>query len=96
MATLKGMTKEMAKEQIPELLSAVELDDVPCRKMGALSGGMKHRLVLAQAVLGDPSILILDEPTAGLDPKQRTVTYYGLHFLHGTYPRAMTSSRSPV
>ncbi len=71
MAALKGMTKERAKEQIPELLSAVELDDVPRRKIGALSGGMKQRLALAQAVLGDPSILILDEPTAGLDPKQR-------------------------
>ena len=49
----------------------MELDDVPKRKIGALSGGMKQRLTLAQAVLGDPEILILDEPTAGLDPKQR-------------------------
>ena len=71
MAALKGMTKEAAKEQIPEVLRAVELDDVPRRKIGALSGGMKQRLALAQAVLGDPEILILDEPTAGLDPKQR-------------------------
>ena len=71
MATLKGMTKVEAKKQIPEILSAVELDDVPNRKIGALSGGMKQRLCLAQAVLGDPEILILDEPTAGLDPKQR-------------------------
>lgn len=47
------------------------LDDVTRRKIGALSGGMKQRLCLAQAVLGDPEILILDEPTAGLDPKQR-------------------------
>jgi ABC-type multidrug transport system ATPase subunit len=71
MAALKGMTKAAAKEQIPEVLRAVELDDVPGRKIGALSGGMKQRLALAQAVLGDPEILILDEPTAGLDPKQR-------------------------
>ena len=71
MAALKGMTKTEAKEQIPEILRAVELDDVPRRKIGALSGGMKQRLALAQAVLGDPEILILDEPTAGLDPKQR-------------------------
>ena len=71
MAALKGMTKETALEQIPEILRAVELDDVPRRKIGALSGGMKQRLALAQAVLGDPEILILDEPTAGLDPKQR-------------------------
>ena len=71
MAALKGMDKASAKSQIPEILGAVELDDVPRRKIGALSGGMKQRLTLAQAVLGSPEILILDEPTAGLDPKQR-------------------------
>lgn len=71
MAALKGLPKEKAKKEIPEILAAVELDDVPKRKIGALSGGMKQRLTLAQAVLGDPEILILDEPTAGLDPKQR-------------------------
>ncbi len=71
MAALKGMEKSEAQRQIPEILAAVELDDVPKRKIGALSGGMKQRLTLAQAVLGDPKILILDEPTAGLDPKQR-------------------------
>ena len=71
MAALKGIKKEAAKIQIPEILAAVELDDVPKRKIGALSGGMKQRLTLAQAVLGAPEILILDEPTAGLDPKQR-------------------------
>ena len=71
MAALKGLSKEKAKHDIPEILAAVELDDVPGRKIGALSGGMKQRLALAQAVLGDPEILILDEPTAGLDPKQR-------------------------
>jgi len=71
MAALKGMKKEDAKTQILDIIRAVELDDVPRRKIGALSGGMKQRLALAQAVLGDPEILILDEPTAGLDPKQR-------------------------
>ena len=71
MAALKGLPKEKAKKDIPEILAAVELDDVPRRKIGALSGGMKQRLALAQAVIGDPEILILDEPTAGLDPKQR-------------------------
>jgi len=71
MAALKGLPKEESMRQIPEILAAVELDDVPKRKIGALSGGMKQRLTLAQAVLGDPEILILDEPTAGLDPKQR-------------------------
>lgn len=63
--------KKVTREQIASILAAVELDDVPRRRIGALSGGMKQRLCLAQAVLGDPGILILDEPTAGLDPKQR-------------------------
>jgi ABC-type multidrug transport system ATPase subunit len=71
MAALKGIKKPEAKKQIGDILEAVELSDVPRRKIGALSGGMKQRLCLAQAVLGDPEILILDEPTAGLDPKQR-------------------------
>lgn len=71
MAALKGLEREVAKKQIPQILAAVELDDIPRRRIGALSGGMKQRLALAQAVLGDPEILILDEPTAGLDPKQR-------------------------
>lgn len=71
MAVLKGMSKAESKKQISEILTAVELNDVIRRKIGALSGGMKQRLALAQAVLGDPEILILDEPTAGLDPKQR-------------------------
>ena len=71
MAALKGLSKEKAEHDIPKILAAVELADVPRRKISALSGGMKQRLALAQAVLGDPEILILDEPTAGLDPKQR-------------------------
>lgn len=57
--------------EITEILKAVELYDSRNMKIQALSGGMKQRLALAQAVLGNPSVLILDEPTAGLDPKQR-------------------------
>lgn len=71
MASLKGLKKDDAARQIADVLEAVELSDIPNRKINALSGGMKQRLALAQAVLGDPEILILDEPTAGLDPKQR-------------------------
>lgn len=71
MAKLKGMTNDAARKGIPEVLAAVELTESLKTKVGALSGGMKQRLCLASAVLGDPDILILDEPTAGLDPKQR-------------------------
>ncbi len=71
MAKLKGMTNEAARKGIPEVLDAVELTESLKTKVGALSGGMKQRLCLASAVLGNPDILILDEPTAGLDPKQR-------------------------
>ena len=63
--------KALIKAQIEGVLQAVELSDVSHRRISTLSGGMKQRLALAQAVLGDPKILILDEPTAGLDPKQR-------------------------
>jgi len=71
MVALKGLEKSESKWQIAEILQAVELDDSLHKKIGSLSGGMKQRLALAQAVLGNPEILILDEPTAGLDPKQR-------------------------
>jgi len=70
-AALKGLDKKTAAAQIEEILTAVELIDCPNKKVGALSGGMRQRLSLAQAVLGDPGILLLDEPTAGLDPIQR-------------------------
>ncbi|MBQ3488997.1 MAG: ABC transporter ATP-binding protein [Clostridia bacterium] len=71
MAKLKGLSNQKARQEIPNVLEAVELTESLKTKVGALSGGMKQRLCLACAVLGDPDILILDEPTAGLDPKQR-------------------------
>lgn len=70
LAELKKLPREREGE-IDYLLERVELSDVGDRRISALSGGMKQRLSLCSAVLGDPEILILDEPTAGLDPKQR-------------------------
>lgn len=71
MAELKGIRKKEAREQIDSLLGIVNLDKVADKKVGGFSGGMKQRVLLAQALLGNPKILILDEPTAGLDPKER-------------------------
>lgn len=70
MSELKGLPRGNESE-VDYILRRVELDDCADRKISALSGGMKQRLSLAQAVLGSPEIIILDEPTAGLDPKQR-------------------------
>ncbi len=71
MAALKDIPKKKIKESVEAVLSAVELSDVAGQKISSFSGGMKQRLALASATLGEPKIIILDEPTAGLDPKQR-------------------------
>lgn len=71
MAALKGVEKKTAKTEIPELLERLNLTEHQNKKIREYSGGMKQRLLMAQALLGNPKILILDEPTAGVDPKER-------------------------
>lgn len=71
MAALKGIGKKEAAGEIERVLSYVNMQEAADRAIGGYSGGMKQRILIAQAILGDPKLIVLDEPTAGLDPKER-------------------------
>lgn len=70
-AALKGLSTRETRQRVDELLDIVNLSEAADRRLGTYSGGMKQRILIAQALLNDPEILVLDEPTAGVDPNER-------------------------
>lgn len=71
LAVLSGMSKKERAKKVPEMLEKVNLGDQHKTKVKAMSGGMKRRLGIAQAIIHDPKVIVVDEPTAGLDPEER-------------------------
>lgn len=71
MASLKGISGKEISGELSRVLAFVNMEEAADRKISAYSGGMKQRILIAQAILGSPKLLVLDEPTAGLDPRER-------------------------
>lgn len=71
MAALKGIPKKEVRREIERVLLYVNMAEAADRAIGTYSGGMKQRILIAQAILGNPKLIVMDEPTAGLDPKER-------------------------
>jgi ABC-2 type transport system ATP-binding protein len=71
LAAMKGLPKSIAHRRVDEVLEIVQMEQVADRRLPTYSGGMKQRIGIAQALLNDPELLIVDEPTAGLDPAER-------------------------
>lgn len=94
-AALKGLARKQAAADARRALASVELTEQGGARIGSYSGGMKRRLLLAQALLGDPAVLILDEPTAGLDPRGRdTITQMLLDYRNNTGSTVVIVSHS--
>lgn len=83
MATLKGIPKKKHRDEIQRVLNYVNLTAKAYRPIGTYSGGMKQRILIAQAILGDPHLIVLDEPTAGLDPKERVRIHENIRNISG-------------
>ena len=85
LAAMKGLSGSLARRRVDEVLEIVNLEQVADRKLPTYSGGMKQRIGIAQALLNDPELLIVDEPTVGLDPAARHSVWQRIRDLHDEF-----------